>query len=68
MAVMIVGVQDGNFIGFILLIGLCVSLAKALRAEPLPEPEPRAAVRLPEPPAARLSERAAPQPGAASGS
>ena len=48
----------------LLLIGLCVSLIKALRAEPLPEPEPRAVVRLPEP----APPSAAPPPGAASGS
>jgi glycine betaine transporter len=54
----------------LLLIVLCVSFVKALRAEPLPEPEPRAVVRLPEPAGPRLPEPAAPRPnpGAASGS
>jgi glycine betaine transporter len=54
----------------LLLIVLCVSFVKALRAEPLPEPEPRAVVRLPEPAGPRLPEPTAPRPnpGAASGS
>jgi choline/carnitine/betaine transport len=54
----------------LLLIFLVVSLVKALRAEPLPEPEPRKVVSLPVPAPPRLAEPAAPQPtsGAASGS
>jgi hypothetical protein len=44
------------------MIGMCVSFYRSLRAERIPEPVPRPTVTLPEPGGARA------QPGEASGS
>jgi glycine betaine transporter len=48
----------------LVMIGLCVSFYRSLRAERIPTPEPRPTVTIPEPAAPRQR----PRPGAAGGS